>query len=296
MKGKQKPKTAKKALNRKLLYSIIMVTFVLLATLVVYYMFLQPNSDDWTAAIVDQLAIEPTLVNQSRTFNTTTTSMLNASGFEVKYYPGKDVTVDFYENLPSKGGKVTILRAHSAKRSNTTSIDLFTSEEYDESLVQGKYSGLAANHYISRAVFDVSGKDYFAVGPTFVTSVMRGSFSDSLIILMGCDSLNQTTMAEALFSRGAKVVIGWTKKVDVVDTDNSTIRLLGKLLGRGLSIEKAVNETNQAPHPLGATLDYYPKSAGNYIVETKKSEATSGLTFQFFLNTTVTRKRKAYIF
>ena len=269
-------KLAKGNLNRKLLYSAILVTLFLVFVLITLFAFFLPHTEDWTAAIVDQLTIEVP-VNQE--FNSTISSLLNASGFDVRYYPGTDVTVDFYKSLPSKGSRIIILRAHSAVRNNTDFVDLFTSELYSESK-RDFYSAKYGNQ-LSRARFLIDPyNDYFAIGPTFIESSMQGTFSDSIIILMGCESLNKTTMAEALVNKGAKVVLGWTDWILLDDTDNSTVQLLRYLLAKNpFTLQSAVAEINKLSHPYGAKLDFYPKTdeTRNYKIPTRRDEPNLSL-------------------
>jgi len=290
MSKRQKPKVAKKGLNRRLLYGVALTTIILLVVVVTYYLFLQPQPESWTAAVVDQVTVEGLL---NPTFNTTTSSLLNNSGFDVKYYPGSDVTVGFYRDLPSKGSKIVILRAHSAVRDDNASVDLFTSERFEV----GKYADYGKQ--ISRAEFLTPPyNEYFAIGPTFVNSSMRGKFdADCVVILMGCNSLNKTSMAKALVEgRGAKVVIGWTRLVELNDADTSIVKLLQYLLDDRNSVATAVGKLNPPSHPYhpyGTTLDYYPKSAGNYIVP-QKSEAplNLGWALQFLLLAPLPKCRK----
>jgi hypothetical protein len=277
MARRRKRKTVKKGLNRKLLYSVVLVTIVLLAVLALYYMFFMPDAENWMAAIIDQLAIEgEKYINVE--FNNTVTSMLNVSGFDVKYYPGKDVDIDFYKDLPSKGGKIIVLRAHSAVRSdnNNNFVDLFTSERYDPQKEE-KYSNYRTQ--ISIAEFLGTNTKYFAVGPTFVDWSMKGRFSsDCVIILMGCNGLNETSMAEALVRRGARVVIGWIGWVEVNDTDSSTKQLLQYLLDQN-TIYDAVDKINKESHQNNVELDYYPKDEKTkyYKIPKRKNQALTSI-------------------
>jgi len=287
---KKAQKTTRKSLNRKLLYTVLLVTIVLSALLVVYYLFLQSRGEEWTAAIVDQLAVEDILSNPD--FNTMSTQLLAASGYSVKYYPGGDVTIDFYEELPSKGSKIMLVRAHSAVRENTTNVDLFTSEVYQESLVlpTGRYYTLANDKHISKAYFNYSSTHYFAIGPSFVSKVMRGGFSDSFILLMGCKSLNKTSMADALVRRGAMVVVGWTGDITVSDTDTCVLQLLDLLLKEGYTVRGAVERVRD-DNPLdGTILDYYPQDeeTGSYRIPARKSVASSTLSQPTLYYVTVT--------
>jgi len=184
MTKRQTRKTAGRGLNKNKLFGSVLVVLIVLGIMVVYYVFFFQDTENWTAAIIDQVAIEG-LFNPE--FNDTITTLLATSGFDVKYYPGEDVTVDFYKTLPSKGGRVIILRAHSAVREDNVSVDLFTSEPF----VEGKYYEYGKQ--ISRAQFLISNNEYFAIGPTFVQNSlnpsMKGIFADSLIVLMGCNDL-----------------------------------------------------------------------------------------------------------
>ncbi len=285
MKKAQEDGKRKKLSNRKLQYGVFLATITCLVFLLSYYFFIMPRSSDaWKSAIVDQLSIEENC--ESYSFVANCTSLLNNSGFSVEYVEGEEVTIDFYENSLSKGGKIVILRAHSAIRQNTNSVDLFTSEIYQESLASGQYSHLVEYRHISKAVFDVPPyNEYFAVGPSFVESIMKGNFNNSLIILMGCDSLNKTTIAEALVARGAKVVIGWTRRVSLNDTDTSTLQLLKYLLAENpYTIEGAVERLNRYDYFYGAKLDYYPKNDETryYKLPTKNVKTSSDVPGQHY--------------
>ncbi len=278
---KRAQRTTRKSLDRKLLYAVILVTIVLAALLAFCYLYLQSLGEEWTATLVDQLAVEASLFNPE--FKDTSTQLLTSSGFEVAYYSGEDVTIHFYEELPSKGKKILLVRAHSAVRSNTTNVDLFTSEIYEESLAYGAYADLVVNKHISRASFNIPPyRKYFAIGPSFVSSVVRGSFADGLIVLMGCNSLNQTSMAEALIGRGAEVVVGWTGNVTVNDTDHNVLKLLELLLDKSYTVQGAVVEVNQN-YPLNGTkLNYYPEEAGSHVIPTRKDVASLTLSQKVF--------------
>lgn len=234
---------------------------------------------------MDQLSIEANLVNSA--FVEECTSLINACGFDAKYYEGETVTIDFYRNLPSKSSKILVLRAHSSLRGDTTSVDLFTSELFSQARAENAYLEYVIKGHISKAVFDVRpppNNTYFAIGPSFVTDVMQGEFDDSIIILMGCVSLNQTTMAEALVNKGARVVIGWTKKVDLSDTDDSTLQLLSYLFADNpYTIRGAVDEVNSRVHSYNSTLDFYPK---NHETEVYKVPKGKSLTSTLFVEST----------
>ena len=263
-------------------YIVFAAVSIILASVLSYYLFFQ-SAESWTAAIVDQLTIKSEFANPA--FSENCTSLLNASGFAVEYYQGEEVTVNFYKALPSKGRKILILRTHSAVRDDTDWVDLFTSESYRE----GLYIDLASSRQISKAQMASDDKWYFSVGPTFVTNSVSGRFdSECVIILMGCNSLNTTTMAEALVSRGAKVVIGWTSWVSADYTDSFTLQLLNLLLAENAhTIKSAIRELNrqivEEPNPWNATLVYYPESqeVEDFRISTRPS-ASPELSMDFF--------------
>lgn len=62
------------------------------------------------AVSLDHLSL--TFPNQ--TFIDQITEILEQAGYTVDYYPGEEVTVEFYGNLPTHGYRLTILRVHSS--------------------------------------------------------------------------------------------------------------------------------------------------------------------------------------
>lgn len=106
---------------------------ILFIALVSFYAFSHPPTTSMNlppthkAAIVDQLS----LTEPNQTIIQACTEILQSAGFTVDYYEPKDVTVDFYRNLPSKGYGLIIFRAHSAgARAPDDPLCLFTSEPF----------------------------------------------------------------------------------------------------------------------------------------------------------------------
>jgi len=81
--------------------------------------FTQPSLPK--AAIVDQGSLAPT-AGPNPVFVKKATAILKEAGFSVDYYPGEEVTVEFYRNLPTYGYDF-IIRACSILKcySNTIS-------------------------------------------------------------------------------------------------------------------------------------------------------------------------------
>jgi len=198
-----------------------------------------------TAAIVDQLS----LTQPNPDFAERATSILEQAGYVVDYYPGEEVTVDFYRDLPTHGYELLILRVHSGlvmERSALTGsriargyVGLFTSEPYS----QTEYVGEVKAGALGAASYYEGGPQYFGVGPKFIESNMRGEFNDAPVILMGCDGLRSYDTARTFVERGAKAFVSWSGPVSAAHTDAATERLLQHLVMDGLAIQEAVTQT-----------------------------------------------------
>jgi hypothetical protein len=264
---KEKKHRTPRARKRLLRKRVILVLAAIIASLiigVVAFSFLSTNSSTDTTpkiAIVDQLSIQW----PDAAFNQTIQGILNQTGLKVDYYPSEDVTVDLYRNLPSHNYKLIIFRVHST--SETGSKDLppwvvfFTSENYsgtdhvseqlDMRLVYVKFPNVA--------------QLYFGITPTFVQNSMEGRFNGTTIIAMGCEGLNQTTMADAFIQKGAKAFISYNGPVSEMYTDNATVYLLHHLVTENQTIQDAVKETmnDVGPDPqYKSILMFYPNNAG----------------------------------
>lgn len=279
-KGRGKGKGRKHVLRKRLTYGVIVIAFI--ATLFLAYSILQssnqnPDQTQLKAAIIDHLSIS----QPNQTFVQTSMSILRKSGFTVYYYPGgaHKSDVEFYRDLPERGFKLIVFRVHSAlhARGESDFVVFFTSEEYSS----GRYFW---DEYYGRLViaqFNVGEEEkYFGISPLFVKDAMNGRFDNTIVIVMGCDGLTYTSMAEAFDAKGAKVYISWNGPVGATHTDLATIRLLQNLFTEGHTIEQAVTETisdvGQDP-TYESTLAFYPSEARNYVVP----KIMSGLTLSF---------------
>jgi hypothetical protein len=222
------------------------------------------------AAIIDQLSL--TYPNPS--FREQATALLQQAGYEVDYFPGEEVTVDFLRNLASQRYRYLILRVHSTvelhEASGAVSTDemfLFTGEPYSRT----KYADERLAGYLVRTHYSEDDpRYYYGIAPSFIESKMKGSFDGATVILMGCDSLASDTAARAFVDKGAKAVIGWTGGVSADYTDAATERLLHYLLVDNQTPSGAVAQTmaEVGPEPSsGSELVLYPAeaaaSAGN---------------------------------
>jgi hypothetical protein len=223
-----------------------------------------PASSQLKAAIVDQLSL--TFPNQ--TFIETATNTLKQAGYSVDYYPREEVTVEFYRNLPTHGYGLIILRVHSSATNPDGTegpVTLFTSERYDRS--KHVYEQLTDKLVLVAFSQDEmkEGITYFGINPLFVTQGVNDKFQNTIIIMMGCEGLGNTLMAEAFVEKGAKVYIGWNRPVSASHTDTATTQLLQHFLIEKLTLKHSVQETFKEVgfDPVyKSLLIYYPTEAG----------------------------------
>ena len=194
-----------------------------------------------TAVIVDQLS----LTQPNQAFVEEATATLERGGYVVDYFPGEEVTVEFYRELPTHGYDIIVLRSHAGRLEYSDSgrlteiVGLFTSDPYDrETYYEEQLAGRLAFAY-----YNEGGPLYFGVLPEFIRSAMRGDFDGATIVMMGCDGLRSRDTAEAFLERGAGAFVSWSDQVSAAHTDAATERLLERLLLDGLTVAEAVRET-----------------------------------------------------
>jgi len=213
------------------------------------------------AAIVDQLG----LTQPNPTFVDTVTGMLEQAGYAVDYYPGEEVTVEFYRSFPAEPYDLLIYRVHSALgREDGRPADwvtLFTADPYRESW----YVDEQEERRLSKVSYYEDGPPYFGIMPEFVRSSMNGNLQDSTVLLMGCDGLATESIAAALVEKGAKAVVSWNGLVSGAHTDAATEQLLRHLVTEKLPLSEAVDKTaaEVGPDPAyGSVLRLYPPEGG----------------------------------
>jgi|SRR5271157_1054548 len=211
------------------------------------------------AAIVDQVSL--TFPNQ--TFVQMAANILEQANYSVDYYSGENVTVAFFRYLPANKYGILILRVHSSAdelegtRAVEVPVVIFTSQLYSGT----EYVDEQLADQLFQVKFEGDSQTYFAIGPSFVTSSMKGTFRDTLVIMMGCEGLNNTEMAKAFIGKGAKTYISWNGSVSPSSTDEATIRLLQHLIPENETVSQAVGDTM---HEVGldqaydSQLTFYP--------------------------------------
>jgi hypothetical protein len=213
------------------------------------------------AVIVDQLA----LTQANPAFEQTATDLLEQAGYTVDYYPGEEVTVEFYRKLLTQPYELIILRVHSALgREDGQPADwvtLFTADAYRETW----YTEEQKTRRLSKVSYYEDGPAYFGIMPDFVRSSMKCDLRGATVVLMGCDGLAAETIAEALVEKGAKAVVSWSGLVSASHTDSATERLLRYSVTEGLPLRDAVEmtEAELGPDPTyGSVLRLYPPEGG----------------------------------
>ncbi len=197
-------------------------------------------------------------------FRLSATALLQQAGYSVDYYPGEQVTVPLYQNVPSFRYGLILFRVHSAMSVETdrstgqaTSVEylsLFTGEPYDP-VKYVEESG------VGWAAYYEGGPRVFAIGARFVENSMAGKFNKTVVVFMGCEGLKTDATARAFIDRGASVVVGWTGSVVPEHTDAATLSLLQRILNDGLPVDQAVSLTASevGPDPFsGAHLTMLP--------------------------------------
>jgi len=220
------------------------------------------------AAIIDHLSIS----QPNQAFVENATAILEEAGYEVYYFEGEQVTVDFYRNLPAQDFSFIVFRVHSTGESTVEEVDLdwvvlFTSEPYSDLKYLYPEQTNAELVYVMFTTGD--SQRYFGITPLFVKNRMNGNFKDTAIIVMGCDGLRYYSMAEAFKERGAKVYISWTGPVLADHTDTGTLHLLNQLLLHRVPVSEAIIDTRNkvGPDPIyESQIMFYPITATQYTI------------------------------
>jgi hypothetical protein len=197
--------------------------------------------------------------------------MFNQSGWRMYYYGAASDSVNFYRTLPERGFKIIILRVHAALNPETGTLALFTSEKWDDLKATTDYITdfdmvNPLNNKLAKVRLNETSQEYFGLTPSFVKG-MQGDFHDAVIIMMGCDTLANTKMAQAFIQKGAKAYIGWTGPVSAPHTDSAAQQLLKHLVSEekniGTAVKETLDEVGNDPD-FGSTISYYPLEADQY--------------------------------
>lgn len=200
-------------------------------------------------------------------FTDNVVNLLRKKGISVSIHKDEEVTVELYRNLPSYRYKLIILRVHAAVDTNSSGepVFLFTSEPYSTD----KYFYEQITDQIAcGTIANMSGQQFFIVGPKFIEKSVEGSFNGSIVVLSSCTGLHSLSLAEAFIKRGVAVFVSWDKTVSLHRTDEAVLALIEFLIINKLPLSEAVDRvmlTVGRDPEYNSTLKYYPASMGFII-------------------------------
>ena len=257
--------------NKKLIIISAVLTSVIVLGFIISFTLLHSPEVKFSlkAAIIDQLG--GSFPNSQ--FVTNVANVLKTRGFEVYYYKSEEVNVSFFYQLAKNNYGIIILRAHSALRNDNSTVDLFTSEPFNNNkYVKERKNGLLVEGILN---YSQNQEEYFAVTSRFIEN-LEGTFPKSVVIAMGCWSLKPECkqMAEAFHQKGAMVYIGWTEMVKINHTDVETVKLLRMLLEENKTIEKATEDV-VPDRMFGSKMEYYPTDAGSLRISSLIKEVNA---------------------
>jgi len=242
------------------------------------------------AVIIDQLHNDI----PGTSFQTKATELLTTAGYEVDVFTTDELLVDFYKKLPLMNYEFIVVRSH-AIGSNGPNIDedepvaIFTGEKYrDDKYIHEQLSG----QILKGAPFQTSNVDvsvdlsqwnqsegaieistswefiddsdpYFLIGSKYVDEQMEGRFPNSVVVLAGCSTLSNPSLAKSFINRGASTVIGWDNLIENFNNDSTTLLVLENLLIKNMETQEAVQaamELNGRSNQYKAKLSYYEDS------------------------------------
>ena len=264
--------------------SVIVGTFFLYASGKLGMNFSTYDDGVLRAAIIDQLHDD--IPNAD--FIDNATGYLKTAGYQVvDVYTTKNITLDFYKNLPTKGYKFIVIRSHSGIAPGTdqkidNSLSIFTGEKYDEK--RYTFEQIMGWAQKSRAFTDEfeakvektqggtqmklvnsdESKTYFSIGSKFINDHMVGKFPGSTIIIGGCNTLENPSLADSLVKRGASSIIGWNKLVEAGHNDRVVLQVLKSMLvdkENGKEAVKLAMRLFGADPQYSAELGYYPQDS-----------------------------------
>jgi len=244
------------------------------------------------AAILDQLHDDI----PNKAFQEKATEYLHEAGYEVDIFTTEQLDVDFYKTLPKMNYEFIVVRSHAIGSDGPDyfeeePVSIFTGEKYaDDKYIQEQLFGQLGKGapYQSSAVevsVDLSGlgksnssegntiesswslldttNPYFLVGSKYVDDLMEGRFPNSVIVLAGCSTISNPSLAKSFVNRGASQVLGWDRLVGSDRNDRVTLAFLENFLVNDMEIDKAVELANKKfdlDSETDPTFGYYDKS------------------------------------
>ena len=291
-----------KKLGVSLKITILTISLIVIFSSLVTSSFLEENvvqneSYDYDgvprAVIIDQLHRDM----PGTSYQTKATEILNTAGYEVDVFTTDELPVDFYKKLPSMNYEFIVIRSHAIGNEGPVvdesrkikPVAIFTGEKYrDDKYIQEQLSGqiLKGAPFQNSAVdmsVDLSGWNhtegpleistsweiiddsdpYFLIGSKYVDEQMEGRFPNSVVILAGCSTLSNPSLAKSFIDRGASSVIGWDNLIENFNNDATTLLALENLLINNMETEEALQHAMQHSSyskRYDANLLYYEES------------------------------------
>lgn len=273
-------KTEKNNTNVKRLIYIAVAIIIILVPTVFSLQFYFSGQGSPKAAIIDQLGsskLDEAVRDENQTFLEATEELLYKRFSVIDYY-SDNATVEQCKQLASADYKLIIWRAHTALDLNSNYIAISTTDRLD-SIDLGRYMENGQyNQYLENGQLtfcNITGDPqslYFSITPKFIEQVMTGTFQDTVIVLMGCNGLDQGYLktAQAFEAKGAKVFISWNGWISPSDNDYGTTLLLQYLINENDTVSTATSKIppfNSAEFG-PAQLQYDPQTAqvANYRI------------------------------
>jgi len=272
----------------------LVVIFSSLVTLSLQENFIQNESYSYDgvprAVIIDQLHNDI----PGTSFQSKATELLTTAGYEVDVFTTDQLSVDFFKKLPLMNYEFMVFRSHAIGSDGPDfdedrPVAIFTGEKYrDDKYIQEQLYGqlLKGAPFQTSAVdlsvdlsqwnqsegaFEIStsldivdsSDAYFLIGTKYVDELMEGRFPNSVVVLAGCSTLSNPSLAKSFIDRGASTVIGWDTAIDSFRNDSVTLSFLENLLIDNMEMEEATQTALQLASyskTYPANLYYYDAS------------------------------------
>ena len=211
-----------------------------------------PNPPDVKrVALIDELATD----QPDPGFVAGVNSTAHGSGYGFDYFPPNTANLDLFRTLPSRGYSVIIFRNHGPGVGVSDEPAIATSQPYDD------YSWVWDQLDDRLAVMQVGGHLYFAITPKFVSDLMCGQFSGTIVMAMFCNSATFfVPILKSFVDKGARGFVGWKSSVSVPYDDLAFSRLIPLIL-QGETVSHAAQTVNLqlGPDPIyHGTLNAFP--------------------------------------
>ena len=202
----------------------IIATVIVILLMLLYQGY---NVNQKTAVIIDP-------INDKSGFTSKSTQLLTENGYKVTVVSGGNVTIQYLKNLP-ENHDIYIFRVHSTCINNRTWI--FSGEKYRTE----SYPLMQLADLVHKAKPSLESSYYFAVSPELIQQYNPDGFKNSIILMMGCEGLSSTDLAEAFCREGASTYVSWDGNVCLEHTDTAFLALLESICIENVSITESLS-------------------------------------------------------